>query len=398
MTDISIIIVSFNVRYYLNACLQSVHKAIASLNCEVIVVDNNSTDRTVDYIKHKFPWVTLIANTDNAGFAKANNQAIRMAKGKYILLLNPDTIVGEDTLMQCFDFMEKNPNTGGLGVHMVDGRGCYLRESKRALPTPMVSFYKIFGLARLFPNNQKFNHYHLSSLDKEKNHKIEILSGAFMMMRTSVIQQTGLLDEAFFMYGEDIDLSYRILKAGFFNQYLADARIIHFKGESTKKGSLNYVVVFYKAMEIFAKKHFAGNHVFFFKTIIKSAIVLRAMLAVASRVFSWLASPCIKTFMRLKTQKQTMALLFLGDPSEKDHLRKALSNRKHTILDADTIRFINNKEMLDTIIQTNGITHVILSLRSLPFYQVIRTTELLSSTGVRIAMLLDNEDALIGSI
>jgi GT2 family glycosyltransferase len=212
-----------------------VRAASAGIATEIFVVDNASVDGSVKMVKEKFPEVKCIANQDNAGFAKANNQAIRLSTGDYILLLNPDTIIETDTFVKIIAFMDSHADAGGLGVKMVDGSGKFLPESKRGLPTPAVAFYKVFGLSRLFPKSKIFNKYHLGYLDKEKTHQVEILAGAFMLMRKSVLDKVGLLDESFFMYGEDIDLSYRIIKAGYHNYYYPDARIIHYKGESTKK-------------------------------------------------------------------------------------------------------------------------------------------------------------------
>ncbi len=251
---------------------------------EVFVVDNNSIDGSVAMVKDKFPHVHLIDNKDNVGFSKANNQAMKIAKGEYVLLLNPDTVVEESTFEKVVKFMDEHPDAGGLGVKMLDGKGAFLPESKRGLPTPAVAFYKIFGLSRLFPKSRKFGRYHLGYLDDDKTHEIEILSGAFMLMRKEALDKVGLLDEAFFMYGEDIDLSYRIIKGGYKNYYFPDTRIIHYKGESTKKSSVNYVFVFYNAMIIFAKKHFSQKNAKLFSFLINLAIYFRAGLAIANRL------------------------------------------------------------------------------------------------------------------
>ena len=261
----------------------------------MIVVDNNSVDGSQQMLKERFgEEIILIENRDNPGFSKANNQGIAIAKGKYVLLLNPDTIVEETTFEKCIEFMDTHPKAGGLGVKMIDGQGKFLPESKRALPTPWVSFYKIFGLARLFPKSKRFGKYHLTYLDKDQNHEIEILSGAFMWMRKDLLDQIGYLDETFFMYGEDIDLSYRILKADYKNYYLADTQIIHYKGESTKKGSLNYVRVFYQAMIIFAKKHFGGTRQRFFIAAIHLAVYFRAFIAIVNRLVKKLGHPLLE--------------------------------------------------------------------------------------------------------
>ena len=281
---LSIIIVSYNVKHFLEQCLYSVDAACSGIDTEIFVVDNASVDGSAKMVKEKFPEVKCIANQDNAGFAKANNQAIRQSTGEYILLLNPDTIVETDTFVKILDFMDTHADAGGLGVKMVDGTGKFLPESKRGLPTPAVAFCKVFGLSHLFPKSKTFNKYHLGYLDRDKTHKVEILAGAFMLIRKSVLDEIGLLDEAFFMYGEDIDLSYRIIKAGYQNYYFPDARIIHYKGESTKKGSLNYVFVFYNAMIIFAQKHYTKKNARLFSMLINMAIYFRALLSIVSRV------------------------------------------------------------------------------------------------------------------
>jgi len=278
------------VEYFLDQCLQSVFHALQHVSGQVFVVDNNSVDGSVQMIQKKYPQVQLIANDFNAGFSRANNMAIEQAEGEYVLLLNPDTVVEEYTFAKVIDFMDNHQDAGGLGVKMVDGKGRFLPESKRGLPTPQVAFYKIFGLSTLFPKSKKFGKYHLGYLDKNQTHQIEILSGAFMLLRKSTLDKIGLLDETFFMYGEDIDLSYRIVLGGWKNYYFADTSIIHYKGESTKKSSVNYVFVFYRAMVIFANKHFSQNKAKTFSFLINFAIWFRASLALLIRFArqSWL--------------------------------------------------------------------------------------------------------------
>jgi len=273
--------------------LHSVFNALKNLNSEVFVVDNNSVDGSVALIKSKFPQVKLIENHENVGFSAANNQAIKQARGKYVLLLNPDTVVQEDTFSKVIAFMNEHSDAGALGIKMLDGKGTFLPESKRGLPTPAVAFYKIFGLARLFPHSKKFGQYHLTFLDKDKNHTVDILSGAFMLLRKEALDKIGLLDETFFMYGEDVDLSYRVTLAGYKNYYFADSSIIHYKGESTKKSSVNYVMVFYKAMAIFARKHFSNKGAGIMIFLIYMAIYLRAFAAICSRVLKQTFFPAI---------------------------------------------------------------------------------------------------------
>jgi GT2 family glycosyltransferase len=283
---LSIVIVNYNVKYFLEQCLNSVYKAIKNMEAEVFVVDNNSVDGSVKMLHEKFPQLTLIANKDNPGFSKANNQAIRISKGEYVLLLNPDTVVEDDTFEKCVGFMDKHPDAGGLGVKMIDGQGNFLPESKRGFPSPATAFFKTFGFSALFPKSKIFGKYHLGYLDKEEIHEVDVLAGAFMLLRKETLDKTGLLDEIFFMYGEDIDLSYRITLAGYKNYYFPKTRIIHYKGESTKKGSVNYVFVFYKAMEIFANKHLSKKNARLYSLLINFAIWFRASLAVVNRFAS----------------------------------------------------------------------------------------------------------------
>ena len=268
-------------------------KAMRGIDGEIFVVDNHSVDSSVAMVKAKFPQVKLIENMENVGFARANNQAIRISSGEYVLLLNPDTLVEEDTFEKCLRFMDETPDCGALGVKMVDGQGRFLPESKRGIPYPKSSFYKLFGLSKLFPKSLKFGAYHATYIGEDETHEVEVLSGAFMMTRKAVLDKVGLLDEDYFMYGEDIDLSYRILMGGYKNYYFPQTRIIHYKGESTKKGSLNYVYVFYKAMQIFAKKHFSANNARVFNIAIDAAIWFRAALSALKRIVSRILLPLL---------------------------------------------------------------------------------------------------------
>lgn len=290
---LSIVIVNYNVEHFLEHCLLSVRKAIKNIDAEIFVVDNNSVDSSVNMLKNKFPEVKLIKNKENVGFAKANNQAIRISTGEYVLLLNPDTVVEEDTFTKCLSFMDSHIDAGGLGVKMIDGQGKILKESKRGFPTPWVCFCKMTGLASIFPNSKKYCGYYMGHLPYTETNQVDILAGAFMLIRKKTLDEVGLLDETFFMYGEDIDLSYRITKAGWKNYYFADTSIIHYKGESTKKGSLNYVYTFYNAMDIFAKKHLSGGQTKIFSLIIKLAIWARATLSFFTRIFNKLALPLL---------------------------------------------------------------------------------------------------------
>ena len=294
---LSIVIVNYNVEFFLEQCLYSVRRSLQGIDGEVFVVDNNSVDGSLKMLAKKFPEVKVIANKENVGFSRANNQAIRISTGEYVLLLNPDTVVEDDTFAKCIAFMDAHPDAGGLGVKMVDGKGNFLPESKRGLPTPAAAFYKMFGIAKLFPHNKRFAHYYMGHLSNEETNEVEILAGAFMLMRRETLDKVGLLDETFFMYGEDIDLSYRITQGGYKNYYFPETRIIHYKGESTKKTSVNYVLVFYKAMEIFAKKHFGQKRAFWFSFFINLAIYFKAFLALVSQFFHRIAIPFLDAIL-----------------------------------------------------------------------------------------------------
>ena len=265
---LSVVIVSYNVRALLTACIDSVVKAAEGIDTEVFVVDNHSADDTVEVIARDYPWVHLINNKENLGFSKANNMAIRQSAGEYVLLLNPDTVVAEGTLRGAVTFMDQHPEAGGAGVRMHNADGTLAPESRRAVPTPFVAARKMLGFSK---------RYYMSHLPWDKPGKIEVVSGAFMLLRRKAIDQVGLLDEDFFMYGEDIDLSYRLLQGGWQNWYLP-LDIVHYKGQSTQKSDFRYVHVFYQAMLIFFRKHYSQLS-FFFSVPVKVAIYFRATLA-----------------------------------------------------------------------------------------------------------------------
>lgn len=297
--DLSVIIVSYNVKHFLEQCLLSVFNALNGIEAEVFVVDNASGDGSCEMVRERFKRVTLIENDINVGFSRANNQAIALATGEFILLLNPDTVVQEDTFVLCLSFMRNHPDAGGLTVKMIDGKGNYLPESKRGFPSPVTAFFKIFGFASLFPRSKTFARYYLGHLDKNTINEVEILPGAFMFLRAKALREVGLLDEQFFMYGEDIDLSYRILKGGYRNYYYPDCQIIHYKGESTKKGSLNYVLVFYRAMILFTQKHVNSRGAGLLVVLINIAIYFRAFLSMLHRLARSLWLPLIDLALML---------------------------------------------------------------------------------------------------
>ena len=281
---ISVIIVNYNVKYYLDQCIRSVLRAFEEMNtpAEIIVVDNHSADGSVDYLEQRYPqklypMVRFVRSAHNLGFARANNIAIRQSRGEYVLLLNPDTIVGEDALKASVDFMDVHEDAGAVGVRMLGAQGRRAMESRRGLPTPMVSFFKMLGFCNRWPHHRLFGKYYMGYLPWDEPSQIEVVSGAYCMLRRKALDEVGLLDEDFFMYGEDIDLSYRVLKGGYHNYYLP-VDILHYKGESTQKSSFRYVHVFYEAMLIFFRKHYSGM-TFLLSLPIKTAIYAKALMA-----------------------------------------------------------------------------------------------------------------------
>ncbi len=284
MLDLSIVIVNYNVKEFLSQCLDSIYQSKTNYGFEVIVVDNQSSDSGEAEILSQFPKVRWINNDENLGFGKANNVGFQAAQGTYTLILNPDTVLRSDTLEKSIDYLKSHPEVGGLGIQGIDGSGQFLPESKRALPTPLVALWKISGLSALFPTSKTFAKYHLGHLSKDENHEVDILVGCYMMVPTKLLLEVGGFDPRYFMYGEDIDLSYELQKTGKKNIYFADSKIIHYKGESTKRGSLNYVRMFYQAMILFAQKQFSGGAAWAYKSLIYLGIYLRAGLAVVARI------------------------------------------------------------------------------------------------------------------
>ena len=313
---LSVIIISYNVKHYIEQCIRSIWKSAehAGIETEVFVVDNNSRDNTIEHLVNQFPAASyphlhLIANSRNVGFGRANNQAARQAKGEYILFLNPDTLLTENTLGDCIKFADICPDLGGLGVRMIKADGAFAFESRRGLPTPWTAFCKMSGLAAAFPHSKLFGKYYMRYLDEEQIEEIEIISGAFFMTTQKALQRCGLFDEDFFMYGEDIDLSHRMRLAGLHNYYHPTI-ILHYKGESTQKSSYKYVHIFYEAMLIFFKKHYRHYHQVL-SIPIKFAIIARAIIALCGRGIESLGR-----YLSLGVREKEEKFLFLG--SEKN--------------------------------------------------------------------------------
>jgi O-antigen biosynthesis protein len=290
--DLTVVIVSYNVSEQLRQCLLTVERASHNIDCEIYVVDNKSDDNSCSMVNEEFPYIYLIKNQINAGFSVANNQAIRLASGKYILLLNPDTLVEEDTFIKCIEFMDSHNDAGGLGVKMVNGNGEFLPESKRALPSAGSAISKSVGLSFLFPSVKGFNGYYLPSVDIDETAKSEVIAGAFMFIRRETLNKTGLLDEDYFMYGEDIDLSYRILEAGYCNYYFPEVKIIHLKGCSTPRHKYDDIFNFYKAMRIYVAKRSAEGKFRYYSYFLILGIYLREFIALLIRSFKFTFRIC----------------------------------------------------------------------------------------------------------
>ncbi|MDH7463376.1 glycosyltransferase family 2 protein [Chitinophagaceae bacterium 26-R-25] len=357
---LSVIIVNYNVKFFLEQCLYSLLKAIDNLpspaDAEVIVFDNASSDSSREFFLDKFQGVQFIWHNENLGFAKANNRALSFAKGKYILFLNPDTILSEDTLYKSLHYLESQAGSGALGIRMVDGSGNFLPESKRGFPSPAASFYKLSGLIHLFPSSKKIAAYYAGHLSERENNEIDVLSGAYLLVKKEALDKTGGFDEAFFMYGEDIDLSYRIQKAGYRNFYFADSTIVHFKGESTNQNSGRYVRIFYQAMNIFVHKHFHTASSWWYIAFIKVAILLSGVLSFVKRSLASLVKP--------KSKKNFHTLIVAGEHDE-ENITSILSNyktpeRKITFENLDSLDNNFEYSLYDEIIiavSANGVAY-----------------------------------------
>lgn len=358
---LSVVIVNYNVKYFLEQCLYALRSAAAGLDAEIFVVDNASSDGSVEYLRPLFPEVNFIENKDNPGFAKANNQAIRLAKGEYVLLLNPDTVIGEENLRTLCFFLDEHPEAGGVGVKMIDGHGRFLPESKRAFPAPWVSFCKISGLSRLFPRSRRLARYSLPFLEEDKIHEVDVLAGAYMLLRREALDKVGLLDEAFFMYGEDIDLSYRIVLGGYKNYYLPE-RILHYKGESTKQGDMKYIRAFYGAMLIFYKKYYPRSG-WLLNGMIQTAVFLTAALSIVPR----------KAASGGKTRKQRRRILVLCGESRFPEIKKICAQQ---MPEAEFINLWNLDEQRATDVmcrrnQMKGFTDYVFCFPDVRFEQML---------------------------
>lgn len=395
--QLSIIIVNFNVKHFLEQCLCSVVKASNNINTEIIVVDNNSSDGSKEFFAGRFSNVTFLWNQVNIGFSRANNLALKQSTGKYILFLNPDTILPEDCLEKCLSLIQLQETVGAIGVRMIDGSGKYLKESKRGFPAPFNSLCKVLGLAALFPASKLFAGYYLGQLDPHKNHEVDVLAGAFMMIKKSVLAVTGGFDERFFMYGEDVDLSYRIQKAGFKNIYFSETTLVHFKGESTTRGSLNYVRLFYGAMILFVKKHSSSGMGRFYSLVIKFAIWINAFLStIAFWLKRLLANKKVTTHQKrcfIVANKRVFD--FIESILNKNNLAKNIVGRINpsNIREEDAV---GDLQQLSFLITGKNVNEIIFCINGYSAIEAINLMEQLSS-GISFRFHFEGAVSIVGS-
>ena len=343
---LSVIILNYNVRYFLEQCIISVQRSIAGIDAEIIIIDNNSPDDSCEMMKKNFPEITLLENKENVGFSKANNQAVKIAKGEYVCILNPDTAVAEDTFIKALHYAENLENLGALGVYLMDGTGTFLPESKRNLPTPKASLLKLFGSGKS---------YYANDITKNENGEVAVLVGAFMLLKRAVYNEVNGFDEDYFMYGEDIDFSYKITKAGYKNHYLGSVPVLHYKGESTSKDA-EYLDRFYGAMQIFYKKHFKTN--FLFNTMVSIGLFAAKNLRRSPQVKSSTISETDRT-----TYVLTENLILLKNLSET--IKGKIKTTSKTIFSDEII--------------TNS--HIVFDVDYMPYSQIFMVMKSLSNKG-----------------
>lgn len=365
---LSVIIVSYNVKFFLEQCILSVKRAIEEVDAEIIVVDNHSKDESVEHIQQRFPDVRCISSLHNLGFSRANNLAIRQCRGEYVLLLNPDTLVAESTIVKSLQFMDSHPEAGALGLRMLNADGSKAMESRRGLPSPEVAFYKMIGLCKHFPDHPKFGHYYMSNLSWDEPGRIEVISGAYFMLRRSALDKVGLLDEDFFMYGEDVDLSYRVLKGGYQNWYIP-ATILHYKGESTKKSSFRYVHVFYDAMLIFFRKHYSGMTLLL-SIPIKLAVYLKAFVSLMQMLYDKTSRSL--GFIRISREAYPN-YIFIGSRAAIDECRRISDKRglSSEFLIADDELKKAGHQTLEHLIDPKRLNYVVYDAETFSYEQIL---------------------------
>lgn len=393
--DLSVIIVNFNVKYFLEQCLHAVIKASSGISTEIFVVDNASTDGSKEYLEAKFPQVIFKWNSSNVGFAKANNSVLTESKGDHVLFLNPDTIIPEDCLVNCIAFFRNNIDCGALGVHMIDGTGKFLKESKRSFPSAATSFFKIAGFTSLFPYSKLFARYYAGHLNEKENNEVDVLAGAFMMLSRTVLGKVKGFDEDYFMYGEDIDLSYRIKTCGYKNYYFAGTTIIHFKGESTQKRSSNYIRTFYGAMDLFVSKHYRQQKLKL--VFMRSSIGFSRIIATTALLFRNIAS----NKNNFSKPIQTAAVISQQKFADIIHLIRfskppLVINGRIAVDSNDTASAMGNFSEIETIIKKNSLDQLIFCEGDLSFKAIIERTEQLSAKA-EFLFHANGSESIVGS-
>ncbi|WP_396177049.1 glycosyltransferase family 2 protein [Flavobacterium sp.] len=373
--QLSVVILNYNVRYFLEHCLKSVLKSIQGLDAEIIVVDNNSPDDSCEMVKSLFPNVILIENKENLGFPKGNNIGVQRAKGTFVCILNPDTVVAEDSFIKILAFAENKANLGIIGCKLIDGTGNFLPESKRGIPTPWVAFSKMAGLYKIFPRVKAFQKYYAQHLDENTSGKVDILVGAFMVLKKETYQQLGGFDEKYFMYGEDIDLSFSALKLGLQNYYFAETTVIHYKGESTVRDE-KYRQRFQQGMEIFYSKHMKGS--LFFSAFMKLGMLFFAIFK-------------MKNKSRLSEGQPIKYVLYSND----EQLKNKLEYRLHSKIDC--FYRILDKKRGTQILDNNTITEIILDANTFSYKECIAIFEKSKNAGIRFKVKPEKADFIIGS-
>ncbi|MBS7233268.1 glycosyltransferase family 2 protein [Flavobacterium psychroterrae] len=373
--QLSVIILNYNVRYFLEQCVLSVQEAISTLHAEIIVIDNNSSDESCLMMQNKFPTVKLIQNTTNFGFPKGNNIGVEQASGKYICILNPDTVVAEDTFIKVLAFAERQINLGIVGCQLIDGTGEFLPESKRGIPTPWIAFTKIFGLYKVFPKWKLFNQYYAQHLAKDETGKVDILVGAFMLMQRDLYLELEGFDEKCFMYADDIDLSYRVLQKNKSNYYFHETTVLHYKGESTVKDE-KYMKRFQEAMNFFYRKHFKKS--WFFEFFIQIGI--------------WFFSFAKMFQGKTKAKLLPETIVFYSS-------NKILSEKLPSIL-KNKVRFMNLKKekiVNSSLVFKGKRVEIILDNQYVSFKKCIKIIKTLKDKNVTFKIFPKNTDFIIGS-
>jgi GT2 family glycosyltransferase len=373
--QLSVIILNYNVRYFLEQCVLSVQNALETIDGEIIVIDNNSQDDSCEMMKQRFPNVKLIQNNENLGFPKGNNIGVAQAKGEYICILNPDTVVAEDTFTKVLAFVQKQSNLGIVGVKLIDGTGNFLPESKRGIPTPFVAFTKVTGLYKLFPRSRTFGKYYAQHLDENQTGKVAILVGAFMLMKRDLYIELGGFDEDCFMYSDDIDLSYRVLKEGKSNYYFHETTVIHYKGESTIKDGI-YMKRFQEAMQFFYKKHYKASLVF--------SLFMKVGIVFFSFVKMFQGQPKIRT--------KPKSFVFYSSNKELANKLALILEKKVVFHDLKT-----EKMVISSSVKREAGTEIILDNESISFKECIRFMESSKNKGFTFRILPKNANFLIGS-